>query len=63
MIRATDAVAGVDRDAHEAELRTLARIFADVKTTDEVVGMLVGLDRQRISRLQRKLTIVLPSTR
>jgi hypothetical protein len=24
--------------------RTMARIFADVKTTDEVVGMLDGLD-------------------
>jgi hypothetical protein len=35
-----DAVAEVDRTTHEAELRTMARIFADVKTTDEVVGML-----------------------
>jgi isochorismate hydrolase len=40
MILVGDAVADVDRDAHEAELRTMARIFADVRTTDEVVGML-----------------------
>jgi nicotinamidase-related amidase len=40
----SDAVAEVDRTTHEAELRTMARIFADVKTTDEVVGMLDGLD-------------------
>jgi len=40
MILVGDAVADVDRDAHDAELRTMARIFADVKTTDEVVGML-----------------------
>jgi nicotinamidase-related amidase len=35
-----DAVAEVDRVTHEAELKTMARIFADVKTTDEVTGML-----------------------
>jgi len=40
MIVVGDAVAEVDRTTHEAELRTMARIFADVKTTDEVVGML-----------------------
>ena len=35
-----DAVGEVDLTAREAELKTMARIFADVKTTDEVVGML-----------------------
>ena len=35
----SDAVAEVDRVTHEAELKTMARIFADVKTTDEVIGM------------------------
>ena len=40
MIVVGDAVAEVDRITHEAELRTMARIFADVKTADEVVGML-----------------------
>ena len=44
MIVVSDAVAEVDRTTHEAELRTMARIFADVKTTDEVIGMLDGLD-------------------
>jgi isochorismate hydrolase len=39
MIVVGDAVAEVDRSTHEAELKTMARIFADVKTTDEVVGM------------------------
>ena len=34
------AVTEVDRITHEAELQTMARIFADVKTTDEVIGML-----------------------
>jgi len=33
-------VAEVYRTTREAELNTMARIFADVKTTDEVVGML-----------------------
>jgi len=40
MIIVRDAVAEVDRDTHEAELKTMARIFADVKSTDEVVDML-----------------------
>jgi nicotinamidase-related amidase len=40
MILVKDAVAEVHRDTHEAELKTMARVFADVKTTDEVVDML-----------------------
>ena len=40
MIVVSDAVAEVDRTTHEAELRTMARIFADVKTTDEVIETL-----------------------
>jgi nicotinamidase-related amidase len=40
MIVVSDAVAEVDRTTHEAELTTMARIFADVKTTDEVIRML-----------------------
>jgi ureidoacrylate peracid hydrolase len=40
MILVKDAVAEVSRDTHEAELKTMARVFADVKTTDEVVQML-----------------------
>jgi ureidoacrylate peracid hydrolase len=42
MILVKDAVAEVNRDTHEAELKTMARIFADVKTTDEVVEMLAS---------------------
>jgi ureidoacrylate peracid hydrolase len=40
MILVADAVADVHRDTHDAELKTMARVFADVKTTDEVVAML-----------------------
>jgi nicotinamidase-related amidase len=40
MIVVSDGVAEVDRVTHEAELKTMARIFADVKTTDEVIRML-----------------------
>ena len=43
MILVSNAVAEVDRTTHEAELKTMGRIFADVKTTDEVVGMLKRL--------------------
>ncbi len=42
MILVSDAVAEVDRDTHDAELKTMSRVFADVKTTDEVIGLLGG---------------------
>jgi ureidoacrylate peracid hydrolase len=42
MLLVKDAVAEVNRETHDAELKTMARIFADVKTTDEVVDMLEG---------------------
>jgi hypothetical protein len=34
---------------HEAELTTMARVFADVKTTDEVVAMLAGVTPRSVS--------------
>ncbi len=40
MILVEDAVAEVNRETHEAELKTMARVFADVKTTNEVLAML-----------------------
>ena len=42
MILVKDAVAEINRDTHEAELQTMARLFADVQTTDEVVAMLAS---------------------
>ena len=36
----SDAVAKVSRETHEGELKTMGRVFADVKTTDEVLRML-----------------------
>ena len=42
MIIVGDAVAEVHRDTHEAELKTMQRVFAEVKTTDQVVAMLTG---------------------
>lgn len=45
MILVSDAVAEVSRDTHEAELKTMSRIFADVKTTDEVVTLLSTISR------------------
>ncbi len=44
MILVSDAVAEVSRETHAAELKTMARVFADVKTTEEVVAMLAGKD-------------------
>jgi nicotinamidase-related amidase len=40
MILASDAVAEVSRETHDSELKTMARVFADVKKTDEVIAML-----------------------
>lgn len=39
MILVRNAVAEVSRDTHEAELKTMHRLFADVKTTNEVVAI------------------------
>ena len=40
MIIVNDATAEIQKELHEAELKTMARAFADVKTTDEVIEML-----------------------
>jgi ureidoacrylate peracid hydrolase len=42
MILVSDAVAEVSREAHDAELRTMDRLFADVRSADEVIGLLGG---------------------
>jgi isochorismate hydrolase len=50
MIIVKDAVAEVHREAHDAELRTMQRVFAEVKSVDEVVAMLsLGDDYSRTS--------------
>jgi len=38
MILVNDAVAEISREAHEVELRTMDRLFADVKSSGEVIG-------------------------
>jgi isochorismate hydrolase len=38
MILVSDAVAEISREAHKVELQTMDRLFADVKSTDEVIG-------------------------
>jgi ureidoacrylate peracid hydrolase len=40
IVLVSDAVAEVDRETHAAELKTMGRVFADVKTTEEVIGLL-----------------------
>jgi nicotinamidase-related amidase len=40
MMIVSDAVAEVHREAHDAELKTMSRIFADVHSTDEVIALL-----------------------
>ena len=40
MILVSDSVAEISRDSHEGELKTMNRIFADVRTTDEVKALL-----------------------
>lgn len=46
IIAVKDAMAEVHRDVHEAELKTLARVFGDVKTSDEVIEMLREVKQQ-----------------
>jgi ureidoacrylate peracid hydrolase len=43
MILVSDAVAEVSREAHEVELRTMDRLFADVRSTDDVMDWVGGL--------------------
>ncbi len=45
MILVRDAVAEVNRATHDAELETMDRLFADVKTTDEVMAMLASAEK------------------
>ena len=40
IIAVKDGMAEVHRDPHEAELKTISRVFGDVKTSDEVVDAL-----------------------
>jgi ureidoacrylate peracid hydrolase len=42
-ILVSDATAEVNRDAHEAELKTMNRVFTDVKTTAEVMTLLAEM--------------------
>jgi hypothetical protein len=68
MIIVRDVVAEVHRDTHEAELKTMERIFADVKSTEDVIDMLAqrrGARRQTPERvvgsdLDRSLLLVAP---
>jgi nicotinamidase-related amidase len=50
MILVQDAVAEIHREAHDAELKTMARVFADVKTTDEVIQMLDEARSKAVTR-------------
>jgi len=42
MIVVNDAVAEVSREAHRVELQTMNRLFADVKSTDEIIAWVRG---------------------
>ena len=44
MIVASDGVADINREGHYAELKILARAFADIRTVDEVVGALQAIE-------------------
>ncbi|MFC2044982.1 cysteine hydrolase family protein [Chloroflexota bacterium] len=43
MIVVSDATAETQREIHEVELKNIARAFADVNTTDEIIKMLKGI--------------------
>lgn len=40
IIAVQDGMAEVHRDSHETELKTISRVFGDVKTSDEVIELL-----------------------
>jgi nicotinamidase-related amidase len=41
-IIASDAVAEVNRETHAAELQTMARVFGEVRSTEEITAILAG---------------------
>lgn len=45
MILVSDAVAEVSREAHDAELRTMDRLFADIRSSDEIIELVGGYRR------------------
>jgi ureidoacrylate peracid hydrolase len=45
IILVSDGTAEVNREAHAAELKTMNRVFADVKTTADVMQLLLGSAR------------------
>jgi hypothetical protein len=45
MVLAGDGVAEVDRNTYDAELKTMSPVFADVRSTEELIGLL-GAGRQ-----------------
>jgi ureidoacrylate peracid hydrolase len=49
IIAVQDCMAEVHRESHEAELKTISRVFGDVKTSDEVIELLKAVrpDLQR----------------
>ena len=51
MILVSDGVAEVSRETHDAELRTMSRLFADVRTTEEVEGLLILLSHKMQHRV------------
>ena len=40
MILVEDATAEIQREMHDAELKTMERLFADIKSADDVIEML-----------------------
>ncbi len=44
MIVVEDGTAEIQKDMHDHEMKTMARIFAEVKSSDEVIAMLDGMD-------------------
>jgi nicotinamidase-related amidase len=42
MVLVSDAVAEVSRKAHDGELQTMERLFADLRSTDEVIELVGG---------------------
>jgi len=49
MILIADVVTEVSRGTHDVELKAMARVFADVKTTDEMVALLAGPTQRSIT--------------
>ena len=60
MVLASDGVAEINRDTHDAESKTMARIFADVLSTEQIIPD--SLDEMVFGQLRAPIYVVISNS-